>query len=270
MTFNRVMNLACYIILTDILLSISITKAFAQEDRVISDAELSHVVVMGYSKETWITPKENTWFYSGAVIQVKADTMLVATILYSSGVNDLDQQFLGSSPEEYSLFINFGSGIILPASHMAMDSRLLYLKLYIGDILTYGYDYTILNSATEVEQGNLVSISYFCPGQGRKRISLQITNESANSDPDQWNWEKEYILARYPFDEFNSGSPVIYYNIDTTLCYLQGLLNIRSISDVSDNVVFQIPPFDYIDQLAWKDVNRMRIPEIRDYEYLPL
>lgn len=248
--------------------------AAALPDSVYSEAEICHVVVFGYARDEWIDSPEYTWFYSGAVVDVDADTMLVATCIHSSGLYDMNRGFrLGSSPEEYALYVSFATGLLLPVQEMSLDvdSRLLYLKLYIGDLLVNGYDYTCIGDASDLATGANLFVAYFRPGQGRLRNELQIINRSSGAEnSDIWNFEHESILSEYRFDKSNNGSPVFYHDNTSDSYHLQGLLYLREFEDRVDNVVFPIPTDSYIDSLTWKKVNSSRVEEIRNIRLLPL
>jgi len=275
MILTKIFNFS-FVLIILVVLELSFSSIVLAQDRTYQDAEKSHVVILGYSRESWLSSsQENSWFYSGSVLRVEADTMLVATTIYSSGIIDLgsNRWRVGSTPEEYSLFVNFDSGIVLPVSKLALDleSRLVYLKVYIGDILTYGFDYVTLYDETRIDTGDQVFIAYFRPGQGRLRNILSVVNRAADRDAhDVWNLENMTLLESYTYENYNSGSPVIYCNSDTTSYYLQGLLGLRKENEQDDNIVLPIPSIDYINQLAWKDLNSRNIDEIRNLELLPL
>ena len=246
------------------------------QDSVFYEALIGHVVVFGYAEDDWLVDSpEYTWFYSGAVLDVNGDTMLVAASMHSAGLFDLDQSFfrVGSSPSKYSLYVSFASGILLPVQRMALDTRtkLLFLKLYVGDLLTEGYDYALLESRADVVAGSMVIVPHFRPGDGRLRRQLEvISSASGTGQEDIWDFEEESKLAEYRFDSSTNGSPVIYHDMNSDSYHLQGLLNLRSVNDRVDNIVFPIPSLEYISQLNWKRVNSARVSELRDLRSLPL
>ena len=216
-------------------------------DSVFYEALIGHVVVFGYAEDDWLidSPKY-TWFYSGAALDVNGDTMLVATSMHSAGIFDLDQSFfrVGSSPSRYSLYISYASGILLPVQRMALDTqtKLLFLKLYVGDLLTDGYDYVLLDSRADIVAGSMVTIPHFRPGDGRLRRQLEvISSASGTGQEDIWDFEEESKLAEYRFDSSTNGSPVIYHDITSDSYHLQGLLYLREVNDRIDNTVFPVP-----------------------------
>lgn len=242
-------------------------------DSVYAEAGISQVIVFGYAREDWIDNPEHNWFYSGVVLNVEDDTMLVATCLHSSGIYDMNRGVrLGSNPVDYNLYISFASGLLLPVQEMAIDTatKLMYLKLYIGDSLVDGYDYTTLESALDLCTGSNLYIAYFRPGQGRMREELRIVNRvSGAAQTDIWNFESEVILSEHRFDDNCNGSPVFFHDNTSDTYHLQGLLNLSKLDDRVDNVVFPVPSSSYIEDLTWKRVSAARVEEIRSIRLLP-